>query len=60
MRLADGTEWLRPFEAAKRLGISRSRIDKWVQRDRVRTVRFNGQRWVCFQDCAKMEAQHRC
>lgn len=59
MRAPDGTEWLLVDEAARRLGVPRNQIDQWVSRDRVRSARVDGRRWVCYQDCARQERASR-
>lgn len=55
MRTPDGAEWLPVIEAASRLGIKRARIDQWVSRKRIRSIRVRGRRYVCFQDVVFME-----
>lgn len=59
MRAPDGTEWVGVGEVARRLSVPRGRIDQWVHRGRVRSIRVDGRRYVCFQDAANQERQSR-
>lgn len=59
MRAPDGSEWVSVAEAAARLGVPRNRIDQWVSRKRVRSIRVNGRRYVCFQDVAVQDFRGR-
>lgn len=60
MRDHRGLEWLRPVEVVDRLpGVTRSRVDVWVHRRRVRSLKVGSELWVCWQDCAAQEVATR-
>jgi len=56
---ADGVEWVRPAEAARRLDIERSTIDVWVSRGRIRKVRAGRHVALCWPDVLEAERAWR-
>lgn len=59
MRAPDGLEWLAQAEVAARLSIPEGRVRQWVSRRRVRSVRVDGRRYVCWQDAVVQERRGR-
>lgn len=55
----DGAEWVRPAEAARRLGIARSTVDVWAHRGRVRKVRVAGRVALYWPDVLDAERDWR-
>lgn len=59
MRDVYGVEWVRPAEAAERLGIPRGTIDVWVHRGKIEKRRVRGHVALYWPDCLDAEMASR-
>lgn len=58
MRDGDGREWLRAKHIVEVVPVGLPRLNAWVRRGHVRSMRVGRERWICLQDVAAQLRQN--